>query len=312
MIVGAVCLSHSPLMDRKRAKPETEARFESALNQARLFISDAKPDLTIVFFPDHLNGFFYDQMPCFCVGIQAESIGDFGTVPGSLDIPEALAIDCAAFCMRAEIDVSISHRMKVDHGAAQPLEILSGATRLSRVLPIFVNCVVHPRPSFGRAKALGRAVGDWASQRPERILIIGSGGLSHDPPLPALASATPEMKARLMGGMPYTHADRAARQARSLGAGYGQPGTNLRPLNPAWDQQVLDAFVQGNANFFDELSDDAITHTAGSGAHELRTWVAALAAAQSEIPPTIRVLFYESVLEWITGMGILTAQPGAR
>jgi 2,3-dihydroxyphenylpropionate 1,2-dioxygenase len=307
MIVGAVCLSHSPLMDRKRAPTDAEARFGAALQAASSFAAAATPDLTVLFFPDHLNGFFYDLLPCFCIGVQAESIGDFGTVPGRLDIPEATAMDCAASCLKAGVDVGISYKMKVDHGAAQPIELLSGSHPLTRVLPIFINCVAEPRPLFARAKALGHAVGAWAHERPERILLVGSGGLSHDPPLPSLATATPEIRARLTNGSALTYAERVSRQSRIFQVNYGRSSSPLRPLNPEWDRKVLDAFVRGDVDVLDGIDDDALTNIAGAGAHELRSWVAALAAAKVAGVTGAQLLFYEPIEEWITGMGVMTA-----
>ncbi len=307
MIVGSVCLSHNPLMEKKRAAPEVEDRLRKAIDEASAFSAGLKPDLAVVVFPDHLNGFFYDQLPSFCIGVRAESIGDYGTVPGPLDIPEDIALDCADACIASDIDVSLSYRMKVDHGAAQPIEFLSGAAPFKQVLPVFVNCVAHPRPSFRRVAQLGKILGAWAQSRPERILFIGSGGLSHDPPLPNIQSASAEVRAQLINGGSMSHAARAVRQARVLQAGYGAPDNKLRPLNPEWDRKILAAFVEGNLDVFDGNSDDAITEAAGSGAHELRTWVTALSSLKGHGTIEANVLFYEPVKEWITGMGVMTA-----
>src|SRR5262245_49412320 len=309
MIVGTVCLSHCPLMDKKRAPADTEARFNAALQAANAFTAAVKPDLTVLFFPDHLNGFFYDLLPCFCVGVHGESIGDYGTVPGALDIPETAALDCATACIKDGVDVSISYKMKVDHGAAQAIELLSASVPITRVVPIFINCVAAPRPSFVRVGALGRAVGLWAHARPERILVVGSGGLSHDPPLPTLANANSEIKARLTNRSSLSHAERVTRQSRIFDVGYDRPDTQLRPLNPEWDQSILAAFAHGKIEVLDDIDDESLTQVAGSGAHELRSWVAALSAAKAAGKTAGKVLFYEPIEEWITGMGIMTASP---
>lgn len=307
MIVGSVCLSHNPLMEKKRAPADVEDRFRRAVHEASAFAASLKPDLAVVLFPDHLNGFFYDQLPSFCIGIKAESIGDYGTVPGPLDVSESAALSCAEFCIASDIDVSLSYRMKVDHGAAQPIELLSSAAPLAQVLPIFMNCIAHPRPSFRRSIQFGKALGQWAQKRPERILLVGSGGLSHDPPLPNITIASPEVRNRLINGGSLSHAERTARQIRVLQAGYDAPDCKLTPLNPEWDKQALDSFVQGKFEFFCDSSDDEITSLAGSGAHELRTWVAALSSLQGNGKIDANILFYEPVREWITGMGVMTA-----
>src|SRR5262249_10898689 len=154
-----------------------------------------------------------------------------------------------------------------------------------------------------------RAVGLWAHARPERILMVGSGGLSHDPPLPTLANATADVRARLTNGSSMSHAERVSRQSRIFDVGYDRPDTKLRPLNPDWAREVLAAFSRGEVEALDGVDDEKLTKVAGSGAHELRSWVAALSAAKAAGKTNGQVLFYEPIEEWITGMGIMTASP---
>ncbi len=309
MIVGSVCLSHSPLKDRNRADPAVEARFDASVAQAAAFVEDASPDLAIVFYPDHVNGFFYGMLPSFCIGIAGASIGDYGTAAGALDIPEAQALDLAQSVLDAGVDAAISYSMKVDHGAVQPLEWLSDRHSLARVIPIFVNCAAPPLPTFARARALGAAVGAWAERADERVLIIGSGGLSHDPPVPAMATASSEVRTRLIEGGTLNHAQRHARQHRAHGEGgaMARKQSSLLPANPEWDRMVLDALSAGDLSVLDRASHKAITEAGGRGGHEVRTWVAALAALGPGYAAT--ELFYAAIDEWITGMGIMQAVP---
>ncbi|GKY88273.1 2,3-dihydroxyphenylpropionate/2,3-dihydroxicinnam ic acid 1,2-dioxygenase [Sinisalibacter aestuarii] len=307
MIVGSVCMSHSPIMDKNRASPDTEKRFHAALNEARNFVAAAEPELTVVFYPDHVNGFFYDLLPSFCVGIEGQSIGDYGTAAGKLNIPQDRALDLVRHVMDRGVDTAISYRMEVDHGAMQPVELLADAYPLSRIIPIFINSAADPRPNFERVRAIGEAVGEWARAAPERVLVLGSGGLSHDPPVPALATATPEVRARLINGGDLSHEQRMIRQNRATTEGIAMRAGNskLLPLDPAWDRMLLDAFLAGKLDVLDDTSDRSITETGGRGGHEVRTWVAALAAMGPGY--AARELFYEPIDEWITGMGILSA-----
>lgn len=309
MIVGSVCLSHSPLKDRNRAAPSVEARFDAAIGTAAEFVENAAPDLAIIFYPDHVNGFFYGLLPPFCIGIAGSSIGDYGTAAGSLDIPENQALDLAQSVLQSGVDAALSYSMKVDHGAIQPLEWLSDRYLLSRVIPIFVNCAAPPLPTFDRVRALGAAVGSWASRIEERVLIIGSGGLSHDPPVPAIANAPPDIRTKLIEGSMLNHAQRHARQHRAHGEGsaMARKQSSLLPANPVWDRMVLDALSTGDLSVLDRASNAAICETGGRGGHEVRTWVAALAALGPGYVAT--ELFYEAVDEWITGMGVLQAVP---
>ena len=87
---------------------------------------DFDPELVVNFGPDHYNGFFYDLMPPFCVGYRAHGTGDYDSFGGELDVPEQVAEELAQFVIDRDIDLAISRRMEVDHGAVQPMEILYG------------------------------------------------------------------------------------------------------------------------------------------------------------------------------------------
>ena len=309
MIVGSVCMSHSPIMDRNRAAPDAEKRFWKAIEKAADYVAEADPDLVVVFHPDHVNGFFYKLLPSFCIGIEGVSVGDFGTVAGKLDIPESRAWACAEHTLKEGVDVAISYRIEVDHGGAQPIELLSSKVPLTRMIPIFVNCALAPRPTMARVRALGEAVGRWAAACPEKVLIIGSGGLSHDPPIPSLETATPEVRQRLIEGGPLPHSARTARQINVIGEGprYASGQSKLLPLDTDWDKMLLDAFTSGDLSPLDLIDDETISRTGGRGGHEVRCWIAALAALGQGY--SSEMLFYEPIPEWLTGMGIMSARP---
>lgn len=43
----------------------------AVIEAARKRIAEFAPELVILFSPDHYNGFFYDVMPPFCIGMAA-------------------------------------------------------------------------------------------------------------------------------------------------------------------------------------------------------------------------------------------------
>lgn len=309
MIVGSICMSHSPLLDRNRAEPETEKRFQAAINEAAALFLAMQPDLIVTFYPDHINGFQYDVLPAFCIGARARSLGDYGSVPGQLQVDEAAALSLTTSVLEQGVDAALSFNMLVDHGATQPLELLSaGAERpLPPILPIFINCAASPRPPFRRARALGEAVGEWAKGRPERILFVGSGGLSHDPPLPNIASASAEVKERMIAGRAASFADRLIRQDRvfRVGAAFKDGQTGLCDLNAPWDQRFVAAMANGEVQVADDWIERDVIATAGGGANEVRCWLAATAALCRGGAYKTALEFYEPVPEWLTGMGIL-------
>jgi 2,3-dihydroxyphenylpropionate 1,2-dioxygenase len=311
MIVGVAGITHTPLADYIRAPLIIEKKFRDAISNAAQTVKEWRPDLTVVFFPDHLNGFLYDLMPAFCVGIQGESIGDWGTIPGRIDIPESTAADCARACLDAGVDVAFSYRMLVDHGYAQVVEYLAEALPMSATIPIFINCAAPPRPTLVRCRALGQAIGRWAEGLDARVLFIASGGLSHDPPTPEIAQVSPEVRARLIGGVPASHSERFSRQqnVRRLGLAFPKGDSGLRALNPKWDQAFLENLSGSTLDFADHYRDDELTETAGRGAHEIRTWLAAWSAAAVAGPLHTEIGFSEPIEEWITACAIATATP---
>ena len=309
MIVGTVCMSHSPLLDKARADLGVESEFFDSVSRISQKIAEWEPDLTIVFYPDHFNGFFFDLMPSFCVGIRANSIGDFGSIPGGLDVQEDLAIGCAEACVAEGVDVATSYRMSVDHGAVQPIELLSEMHLLSNILPIFINCAAHPRPNFARVRALGEAVGRWADALDQKVLLVASGGLSHDPPLPTTVAESGDLQDAFIDNRNLPHSARLARQKRAYASRFGfvSGSSPLCPLNESWDKEFMNSLIDGDIKVADGWTDEQITKAAGRGAHEVRCWIAALAATNPNGEYVAKQEFYQPIKEWLTGTGLLTA-----
>jgi 2,3-dihydroxyphenylpropionate 1,2-dioxygenase len=197
-------MSHSPLLHLPGPSQDLLNDIDGALTRARDFVADFNPEIVAIFAPDHYNGFFYRTMPPFCIGTEAQGVGDYGTHKGPLDVPKALAVACAEAVLSAGVDVAISASMDVDHGTVQPLENLFGKATARPVIPIFINSVATPLGPLHRCRTLGTAVGSYLASLNKRVLVLGSGGLSHDPPVPTLATATPQVMDRIVHGQPMT------------------------------------------------------------------------------------------------------------
>ena len=263
----------------------------------------------VIFAPDHYNGFFYKLMPPFCIGTSARGVGDYGTRAGPLNVAEDIAGHCARAVLDSGVDVAISACMEVDHGTVQPLELLFGDAAAVPVIPIFVNSVATPLGPLKRARALGAAVGGYLATLDRRVLAIGSGGLSHDPPVPTLATATPAARERIVQGRPMTTEQRQARQAAVIDAAheFAQGRGDLRPLNPEWDQSFLEILDDGRLAELDGWSNSFISNAGGNSAHEIRTWVAAFAALGATGPYRTALRFYRAAPELIAGFAVRTA-----
>lgn len=306
-----LCLSHSPLMEFVKPGAAAEAGARHAIARLRADCDAFEPDVAFLFAPDHYNGFFYDLMPAFCLGVRASTIGDFGTGKGPLDVPAEIALSCARSVLASDVDVAVSYRMQVDHGFAQPLELLTGRIDALPVVPIFVNSVAEPMPSFRRARLLGDAVGRFARDLEKRVLFVGSGGLSHNPPIPKLDGAPEEVAERLIAGRNPSAESRAARTQRTIDAArrFAAGSSNLHPLNEDWDRSFLDTLVRRDLAAFDAIDNASVTHDAGESAHEVKTWVAATAAMAAATAGRYapRSDYYEAIPEWIAGFATLQA-----
>ncbi|HME79899.1 MAG TPA: 3-carboxyethylcatechol 2,3-dioxygenase [Mycobacterium sp.] len=304
-------MSHSPLLNLPGPAQDLLDDIDGALTQAREFVEGFDPELVVIFAPDHYNGFFYKLMPPFCIGTEAQGIGDYGTHKGSLDVPEAIAVACAKAVLSAGVDVAISANMDVDHGTVQPLEKLFGRATARPVIPIFINSVATPLGPLHRCRALGTAVGSYLATLNKRVLVVGSGGLSHDPPVPTLATATPAVVERIVHGRPMTTEQRQARQTAVMDAArsFANGGSELQALNPAWDQRFLDILDSGELDELDKWSNSFIAQEGGNSAHEIRTWVAAFAALRSTGPYQTGVRYYKPAPDLIAGFAVRTAVP---
>jgi 2,3-dihydroxyphenylpropionate 1,2-dioxygenase len=304
-------MSHSPLLNLPGPSQDLLDDIEGAIAQAREFVADYDPELVVIFSPDHYNGFFYRVMPPFCIGMRANGVGDYGTHAGPLDVPEDLAAECAKAVLGAGVDVAVSASMDVDHGTVQPLEKLFGAATARPVIPIFVNAIGVPLGPLHRCRALGTAVGTYLAGLDKRVLVVGSGGLSHSPPVPTLATAPPAVLRRIVDGQPMTPEQRQARQAAGIEAAksFAAGESDLQPLNPAWDHRFLEILDDGKLADLDHWSNSFVDYEGGSSAHEIRTWVAAFAALETAGPYQTTVRYYKPAAELIAGFAIRTAVP---
>lgn len=306
------CMSHSPLFGHVDPESAVLAEVNAVVGGARQRIADFAPDLVILFTPDHYNGFFYDVMPSFCIGTAAHAIGDFGTLAGPLLVPQDLAESCATAVLEHGVDSAVSYRMQLDHGAAQPLEFLIGGLQKIPVIPVFINSVAVPLPSFQRARLLGEAIGQWAGTLDKRVLFLGSGGLSHQPPVPELAKVEGLMADRLKGSGRNLPADeRVARTQRVINAAkaFIHDQNTLHPLNPSWDQHFLRVLEEGDLQLLDAVMNNDLSDMAGKSTHEIKTWVAAFAALSRFGDYQTTDKYYRPIPEWIAGFGSLSAYP---
>jgi aromatic ring-opening dioxygenase catalytic subunit (LigB family) len=186
-LVGAFAASHAPGITGRPSLPppvESEPIFR-AYAELRSRLEAMRPDVLVVVSPEHWANFFLDNMPSFCIGIADEFSGPtdekFVNIPrrsvrGNARLARALAESIAE-----DVDLSTSQEMVFDHGVMLPLHLLR--TELP-VIPIIVNCLAGIPAPLHRCHALGVALRRTVYGWPERVALLGTGGLSHWPAMP--------------------------------------------------------------------------------------------------------------------------------
>jgi aromatic ring-opening dioxygenase catalytic subunit (LigB family) len=186
-LVGAFAASHAPGITGRPSLPpavESEPIFR-AYRELRSRLEAPRPDVLIVLSSEHWANFFLDNMPSFCIGLSDEF---FGPTDGAFvniarrrvrsypRLARALAEGIAE-----DVDLSTSQEMAFDHGVVLPLHLLE--TDLP-IIPIIVNCLAGMPAPLHRCHALGAALRHTVDRWPERVVVLGTGGLSHWPAMP--------------------------------------------------------------------------------------------------------------------------------
>jgi len=277
-----VCASHSPGKERD-AEERFGRGFRSALASASAGVRRFDPDVVVLFGGDHRRAFRH-VVPAFGVAWSASIIAEGRHPPGELSVPSALARALSEYLLGNGFDIAVCRDIGLDHAFAQPIRDLLGELDAKPVIPVPINCATAPLPNARRVAEFGAAVGGFLDSLDQRVLVVGTGGLSHSPP--SLEVETYDL----------SDEDRA----RIIAEGMADARTKIRP---DWDAEVLQAMSCWDLAALIDLVDTA-HERAGAGANEVRTWLAAGAAGGGR---PLSPLVYEPVAEWITGMAVATS-----
>jgi aromatic ring-opening dioxygenase catalytic subunit (LigB family) len=151
-------------------------------------LAAAKPEVLIIVAAEHFANFFMNNMPAFAVGMAQSYEGPIED-PEWLGIPHAAIPGDAALSQRLicdmmqTVDLTYAEEWKFDHGVMVPLRFLTPRYDLP-VIPVNINCQGPPLAPLHRVWALGEALRRAADLAPQRIALIGTGGISHWPATP--------------------------------------------------------------------------------------------------------------------------------
>lgn len=243
LVFTGIC-SHAPgITGRAERAPEAQRDgLYAAYAEMRDALHAARPDAVIVLAAEHFANFFMNNMPAYAIGMGDNYSGPIEDaawlgiperqVRGSTELSTRLVSE-----MLQTVDVAYCEEWQFDHGIMVPLHFLDPDNKLT-IIPANINCQGPPLTPLHRAWAFGEAIRRAADSVPERIALVGTGGISHWP-------ATPDS---------------------------GR-------INEAWDRAFLERWLANDRDALLSYSDVETYRDAGQGGFEIRTFIAAAAAA---------------------------------
>jgi 2,3-dihydroxyphenylpropionate 1,2-dioxygenase len=315
--VRIVCASHSPLLYCYARKPDQYDEIEAAVETLKLEIEAFDPELVVMFGSDHFNGFFMNLMPAFCVGLAAAAAGDIGGFAGRLDVPSETALALVEHTRAGGVDVAVSYEMGVDHAFSQTIVRLLGGLDARPIVPLFVNCITKPFVPFARTIALGEQVGRFVSSLDQRVLLVASGGMSHNPLryYPHFGTGGDDVTDWQLHGA--TESQPGFTEPAWLdrlevmhieGAQMLVDGSRTRAdikLSPESDHEFLSHLLPLELEAFTGWDPDALVERAGIGSMELQTWIGAAAAFRAAGGSALTLDVYAETLEYGIATGIV-------
>ena len=189
LVYAGVC-SHAPGITGRAhmADPTAKDALYAAFDQMRLDVEASGAEAIIVIAAEHFANFFMDNMPTFAIGMADFYDGPIENpdwlriesfrAPGDADLSKRIIAE-----VMQSADVSYAEEWKFDHGIAVPLNFLTPNFDTT-IIPVNINCQGPPLTPLPRAWAFGEALRRAADAVPEKIAIVGTGGISHWPATP--------------------------------------------------------------------------------------------------------------------------------
>jgi len=237
-LIGQVSTSHVPAIGgaiarRLQQDPYWKPFFDGFV-PVREWLGRKRPEAVVVVYNDHGLNFFLDKMPTFAIGAaDSYTSADEGW---GIPVIEPLRGDAGLSwaiiegVMADDFDPTTCQEMKVDHGVTIPLQLLwpDGPAPV-RIVPVSINTVQHPVPSPARClkfgQSIGRAIAAWPGR--ERVLVLSTGGLSHQLDGERAGFINPEFDALCLDALINEPARLAAYTPRDIVALSGTQGLEI-------------------------------------------------------------------------------------
>ncbi len=189
LVFAAVC-SHAPGITGRAhmADPVVKDEFHAQFDRLGRALHASRPDAVIVIAAEHFANFFMNNMPAYAMGMADSYVGPIEDpawlgiektkVPGAPELSRRLIAE-----VMQTVDVAYAEEWKFDHGIIVPLHFLTPDFK-TPIIPVNINCQGPPLTPLHRAWTFGEALRRACDKVPERIAIVGTGGISHWPASP--------------------------------------------------------------------------------------------------------------------------------
>lgn len=182
-IVAAVGVPHTPAFPALVGREGPDSETGQLYGQIRSHLEASGTDVLVMFDSDHLNTFFFDNLPALSVPVAAEARGTNDGTPGMHNRLVPLVPELGERILSGLTDQgyfpSRNAKLSVDHSVMVPLHFLDPGERML-LLPLYLNGFAPPLPSAARCQALGGDVRSiieaWDS--PLKVAIVASGSFS--------------------------------------------------------------------------------------------------------------------------------------
>ena len=189
LVFAGIC-SHAPGITGRAhlADPAIKDALHAEFFRMGQSLRATRPDAVIVIAAEHFANFFMDNMPAYAIGMADDYSGPIEDpawlgiartrVPGNADLSQRLVTQ-----VLQDVDVAYAQEWRFDHGIMVPLHFLTPGYDTA-VIPVNINCQGPPLTPLRRVWAFGEALRRACDGVPERIALVGTGGLSHWPATP--------------------------------------------------------------------------------------------------------------------------------
>ena len=192
-IVAAAAGVHAPQL-LSRPPFEDQAMLQAGIDALRRFgdvLDEVDAEVLIVIGTDHLEAFWLTAVPQFLLVVSENVEARYASFSRTVGCHPALGAALLNGAMQRSIDLCYSQDASLGHAFLTPIEYVLGERSLP-VVPFLVNVYLPPLPTPRRCFEVGQALRAVIDERPERVAIFASGGMSHFPGTPRYYEPAPE------------------------------------------------------------------------------------------------------------------------